>query len=44
VIVIENLNHDPSYTEYMRGIGYVLGATVEYNYVFTKATDGRASR
>ena len=42
--MIENLNHDPSYTEYMRGIGYVLGKTIEYNYVFTKDPNAPPSR
>ena len=36
VIVIENLNHEPSYAEYMGGIGYSLDKIIEYNYVFTK--------
>lgn len=40
VIVVENFNHDPSYADYMTGIGYELSMQVEYNYVFTKRRRG----
>ena len=36
VIVLENFNHEPSYADYMRGIGYDLARKIEYNYVFTR--------
>lgn len=35
VIVLENLMHEASYTEYMRSIHYKLDMKIEYNYVFT---------
>ncbi len=35
VIVLENLMHEASYTEYMRSIHYKLDMKNEYNYVFT---------
>jgi len=35
VIVLENLMHEASYTEYMRRIHYKLDTKIEYNYVFT---------
>jgi len=36
VIVIENFNHDPSYTRYMLRLGYKLIRQIEYNYIFQK--------
>lgn len=35
VIVLENLMHEASYTEYMRSIHYKLDMKIEYNYAFT---------
>jgi FkbM family methyltransferase len=35
-IVIENFNHDPSYTKYMLRLGYRLIRQIEYNYIFQK--------
>jgi len=37
VIVVENLNHEVAYTEYMAGIGYRLDEKVEYNYIYVKS-------
>lgn len=34
VIVMENLSHDPAYTEYMKGIGYRLHKKIKYNYIY----------
>jgi len=34
VIVMENLFHNNSYTEYMQSIGYKLHSKVKYNYIY----------
>jgi FkbM family methyltransferase len=34
VIVLENLFHSSSYTEYMQSIGYRLHSKIKYNYVY----------
>ncbi len=36
VIVMENLFHNPEYTEYMKSIGYFLDNKIEYNYIYIK--------
>ena len=36
VIVLENYFHSPAYTDHMRGIGYVLDRTIEYNYIYIR--------
>jgi len=34
VVVLENLFHDESYTQYMDSQGYRLHSKVKYNYVY----------
>lgn len=36
LVVMENLMHLQSYTEYMESIGYTLRERIEYNYIYTK--------
>jgi FkbM family methyltransferase len=36
VILLENWIHTPTYTEYMKSIGYKLNQKLQYNYIFTK--------
>ncbi len=41
VIVLENLFHLASYTEYMKGIGYRLYKALGYNYIYTPDAERR---
>ena len=41
VIVLENLFHSESYTEYMKGVGYTLHKKIRYNYIYTPETFSR---
>ena len=34
VIVLENLFHNPAYTDYMTSVGYMLHKAIAYNYIY----------
>jgi FkbM family methyltransferase len=40
VIVLENLFHNPAYTEYMKSIGYRLQKNIKYNYIYVSDSVG----
>ena len=36
VVILENFDHNSTYTAYMQSLGYYLNHKIEYNYIYTK--------